>query len=177
MEKEKANYYAIIPADVRYCKDLPPNAKLLYGEITALASTDKGCFARNKYFAELYDVDVRTVQNWLEMLEDKGFIERTSARMSDSGLRAIKLRQSSPMRYDIDSYDEMFDMYGVYGEYKNAFIRFIKHCNLNGKIITNDKLLSLITRLDFAYRNEDWKKAASLDTAIRKGYFDIAEDI
>lgn len=176
MEKEKANYYAIIPAEVRYCKDLPPNAKLLYGEITALASTDKGCFARNKYFAELYDVDVRTVQNWLEMLEDKGFIERTSSRMTDNGLRAIKLKQSLGVRYDIDSYDEIFASCGVKGELKNAFIRFVKHCNLNGRIITNDKMYNLIARLDMAFGRDDWAKIASLDKAISRGYFDIAEE-
>ena len=35
--KEKPRYYAIIPANVRY-SDLKPNAKLLYGEITALSN-------------------------------------------------------------------------------------------------------------------------------------------
>ncbi len=171
---EKANYYAIIPAEVRYCKDLPPNAKLLYGEITALSSTDRGCFARNKYFAELYDVDVRTVQNWLEMLEEKGFIERTSARMSDSGMRAIKLKSSS--RFEIESYNEIFDGCKVTGALKMAFIRFIKHCNMNNRMITNDKMYDIIVRLDMAYGNDDIPKIASLDKAIRKGYFDIAEE-
>lgn len=36
--EEKPGYYAIIPADVRYNEQLPPNAKLLYGEITALTT-------------------------------------------------------------------------------------------------------------------------------------------
>ena len=33
---EKPSYYAIIISEVRYNKNLTPNAKLLYAEITAL---------------------------------------------------------------------------------------------------------------------------------------------
>ncbi len=172
----KASYYAVIPAEVRYCKDLPPNAKLLYGEITALASTDKGCFARNKYFAKLYDVSVRTIQQWLELLENKGFIERSTARANDTGLRAIRLKSAPLPTYEQESYDEIFASCGVYGELKAAFIRFIKHCNLNGRMITNEKMYSIITRLDFAHGKDTIGKIASLDRAIDKGYFDVAED-
>lgn len=35
---ETPNYYAIIPAEVRYAS-IPGNAKLLYGEISALTNT------------------------------------------------------------------------------------------------------------------------------------------
>src|SRR5277367_2458257 len=68
-------YYGIIPANVRYCKELLPNAKLLYSEITALSNKNGYCWASNRYFAELYDVEVRAVQNWLESLRDNGFIK------------------------------------------------------------------------------------------------------
>ena len=46
----KRNYFAIIPSHIRYDNDLIPNAKLMFGELTAL-SNDKGyCYATNKYF-------------------------------------------------------------------------------------------------------------------------------
>ncbi len=69
-------YYAIIPANVRYDKDLQPNAKLLFAEITALCN-DKGyCWASNKYFADLYGVSDRCVRNWIQTLVDKEYIFR-----------------------------------------------------------------------------------------------------
>ena len=66
-------YYAIIPANVRY-SDIPGNAKLLYGEITALSGREGYCYARNEYFAELYQTSERTIKRWISELKDKGFI-------------------------------------------------------------------------------------------------------
>ena len=73
-EQTNRNYYAIIPANVRYDKTLTANAKLLYGEITALAN-DKGyCWASNGYFAELYDVSKETISRWISILEKNGYV-------------------------------------------------------------------------------------------------------
>jgi len=74
--KEKPSYYAIIPAQVRYAKELTPNAKLLYAEITALAQKDGSCWASNKYFAELYSVSTVTISRWISSLVDNEFIIR-----------------------------------------------------------------------------------------------------
>ena len=68
-------YYAIIPADVRYDARLTPNAKLLYGEITALCNEKGFCWAMNDYFAELYSVKKGAVSKWVGSLRDCGYIE------------------------------------------------------------------------------------------------------
>lgn len=76
MEEQQKAYYAIIPANVRYDKDLAPNAKLLYGEITALCNEKGYCWASNQYFAELYGVSVLSVKRWVNSLVTKGYVYR-----------------------------------------------------------------------------------------------------
>ena len=71
---DQPNYYALIPANVRYDLNLKPNAKLLYGEITALCNTSGFCWAGNEYFANLYSVDQKTVSRWISDLEKGGYI-------------------------------------------------------------------------------------------------------
>lgn len=73
---ESPNYYAIIPASVRYDKNLPGKASLLYGEITALCNQKGYCWASDSYFAKLYKVSKQTIQNWLRALEENGHISR-----------------------------------------------------------------------------------------------------
>jgi hypothetical protein len=73
--EEKPNYYAIIPANVRYDKELKANAKLMYGEITALSSKNGICTASNNYFARLYEVDSSAISKWIKQLKDRNYIE------------------------------------------------------------------------------------------------------
>ena len=77
MEEQQRSCYAIIPANVRYDKDLAPNAKLLYGEITALCNEKGYCWASNQYFAELYGVSILSIKRWVNSLVTKGYVYRT----------------------------------------------------------------------------------------------------
>ena len=74
MSKENPSYYAIIPANVRYDKNLSPNAKLLYGELTALTNKEGFAWASNNYFAELYGVHKNTISKWVSELNKNKYI-------------------------------------------------------------------------------------------------------
>lgn len=72
---DKPNYYAIIPANVRYDNELKPNEKLLYGEICALTNENGCCWATNDYFAQLYDASKETISRWIKHLAEKQYIK------------------------------------------------------------------------------------------------------
>ncbi|WP_373786513.1 helix-turn-helix domain-containing protein [Jeotgalibaca porci] len=70
----KKSYYAIIPAHVRYDETLTPNAKLLYGEVTALCNERGYCWASNSYFADLYSVSNVSISKWINQLVKQGYL-------------------------------------------------------------------------------------------------------
>ena len=72
--RQKPGYWAVIPAAVRYDRQLPPNAKLLYAEISSLTDQRGYCYASNAYFQQLYELSERTVQNLLRALQKAGYI-------------------------------------------------------------------------------------------------------
>lgn len=75
MEKIEPSFYAVIPANVRYDNRLTPNAKLLYGEITALANKTGYCWSTNKYFADLYSVSATSISKWIGNLIEFGYVK------------------------------------------------------------------------------------------------------
>lgn len=72
---EQPNYYSILPANVRYDKELKANEKLLFSEITALANKQGYCHAWNSYFADLYGVSKTTISNWINHLKERGYLK------------------------------------------------------------------------------------------------------
>ena len=86
--QQKPGFWAVLPAAVRYDPELPPNAKLLYAEISSLTDRTGFCFASNAYFQSLYGISERTVQNLLRALQKKGYI-RIADGDGGSGRRKI----------------------------------------------------------------------------------------
>ena len=71
----KKNYSAVIPASVRYDENLTANAKLIFGEISALSNEKGFCWATNAYFAQLYKVSPSSVSKWIKQLEKNKHIK------------------------------------------------------------------------------------------------------
>ena len=73
-EKRKPSYWAVLPACVRYDASLPPNAKLLYAEISALCDDVGYCFASNDYFAGNFELNAKSIQRLLKTLVERRYI-------------------------------------------------------------------------------------------------------
>ena len=73
-QRERPGFYAVIPAAVRYDTAVPANAKLLYGEISALIGKEGFCYAGNAYFAEVFSCSTKSVSRLLAALAAAGHI-------------------------------------------------------------------------------------------------------
>ena len=73
-ETEKPNYWAVLPAAVRYDPTITAGARLLYAEISSLTDALGYCWASNSYFQQLYGISEPTVQRYLRALKAGGYI-------------------------------------------------------------------------------------------------------
>lgn len=73
-----------------------------------------------------------------------------------------------------ETYDEIFEDFGVEPMLKDTLVEFIRHCQINKKMVTNDKLKNIIIHLDMAH-NDVYGKIQSVQNAISGGYFDVVE--
>lgn len=73
-EARRPAYWAVIPAGVRYDPELPPNAKLLYAEISALADSRGFCWASNGHLGKLFSLSPRTIRDLTAKLAEHGYI-------------------------------------------------------------------------------------------------------
>ena len=98
LEQSRPNYYAVIPAVLRYSPYVKMGAKLLYGEITALANKEGYCWASNAYFSNLYGVSAKQVSVWVQELKSYGFVKVVIDK-STGNLRKIYLTDSYPTEF------------------------------------------------------------------------------
>ena len=101
---EKPNFYAILPADVRYDKRLKPMEKILYSEITSLTNKEGYCYAQNSYFAELYEVHKNTISTWITHLVEVGYLRlQINYYEGTKNIKERRLYISTPINKNIDT--------------------------------------------------------------------------
>ncbi len=74
--KTTPSYYTVIPSHVLFIETLSDSEKLLYGHIVNLSNIKGYCWSNNSYFAEIFGVGNRSIQNWIANLEKHGLIRR-----------------------------------------------------------------------------------------------------
>ena len=71
-----------------------------------------------------------------------------------------------------ESYESIMEDMCLEEEVKPMMWNFIKHCQLNGKTLTNDKLTGILIEMD-KQRLSPSEKIEALEKAINGGYYDI----
>ena len=107
-EQNRPGYFAVIPADVRYDPKIPPNAKLLYGEISALIGKDGFCYASNTYFSELYGLTAKSISRLIGSLEKEKYISTIldHDKFGKVERRRIYLKVSLPDIQPVDNFGD-----------------------------------------------------------------------
>ncbi|PTG23407.1 helix-turn-helix domain-containing protein [Staphylococcus chromogenes] len=142
---DQPSYYSIIPASVRYDKDLKPMEIIMYGEITALANKYGYAYASNSYFAELYQVHKKTVSNWINHLKEKGYIRTVVTRNEDMSVKDRKIYIIPPYEQkDGEGYPQK-DSYPIHKKTEENNTRF-NNTSVNRDRDETSKLFQLISK-------------------------------
>lgn len=80
-----SDYYTIIPAQVRTDSSLSLLARLLYGDIAALASDSGECWASNTFFANEYRKDRTRVIAAIKELISAGYVRTEYRKPGNNG--------------------------------------------------------------------------------------------
>lgn len=159
------NYWAIMPADVRYDENLKPMEKILYAELTSLTKKHGYCWARNKYFAQLYNVTERSIQNWLANLEKRGYLRTEFEKNKDGTLRKIYMNEA------LNFTDQNFrEVKKNSGEGRKNFRvggeEIFTHNNININNINNNNKKKYIKEKGYSNLIEDYTDNSKLIEAI-----------
>ena len=158
-EENPISYYSVIPATVRYDNRLKPAEKLIYGEITSLTNRMGYCFAKNKYFSNLYNVNPHTVSQWISHLEKLGYIYVELIKSETKEIKERRIYIKDTPYVQKNTYPYVYK--STYPMYKNIQENNIKY-NIDELfilIINNSKEIPknfyiLLKQLEFLYTEE-----------------------
>lgn len=134
-----------------------------YVEEKATLSLD----AKNAYTECIHDVSNLDTQDRVRLELELNNVSKNVDKNNTACARA---------REELESYDDVLDSCGITdASLRRIVFEFIKHCQLNGRKVTNAKLYDIIVRLDSQTHCNAQQEYEILQRVIRKGYFDIPE--
>ena len=189
---EQPNYFAVIPANVRYDKNLSSSEKLFYSEIAALAQRDGRCWASRRYFANLYNVDEKTISRWTTKLAEKGYIEvrvirnaqnvilrrnitlkvfhsPTDKNVPDNNTSNNNKKVSKAQSKHVENFDSIIQKSTESTELRESLVEFVKFRKLIKKPMTNKALELIIAKLK-KLGQSDRERVAILNQSIERGW-------
>ncbi|WP_057735689.1 DnaD domain protein [Liquorilactobacillus uvarum] len=102
--KEQPSYYSILTANVRYDSRLKGDEKVLFSEITALATKQGFCYATNSYFVDVFsNVTKGTISRRINHLKELGYLKIVLIRDEN---KQIKQRRMYPTTDPIINSDD-----------------------------------------------------------------------
>ena len=96
----RSGLYYVIPSEVFEDDTLDHSEKMFYGLLSGIAWNDGFCYAGNPYLAKRMKVSDRTIKNWIEKLEECGYIRRETTRVGMFWQRKIFISHSSKKSYE-----------------------------------------------------------------------------
>lgn len=175
--EEKPNYFAIIPASVRYDNSLRANEKLLYGEITALSKQTGECWASNKYFCELYNVKPNAIATWIRHLKERKYIDVDYEYIGkEIQKRIIRIggiqKDNTYSQKDTGVFTNEYGGYSQKGEENNT--SNINNTSINNKEIYKESIEEIINylnnKIDTHYRTTTPKTKQLITARLNEGF-------
>jgi len=128
-QEDRQGYYCVIPWKLLTDKSIPSTAKLIYGEISALANREGFCWASNEHFSETFGLKANTtISRLINILKDAKYIY-VDIDVKAGNKRRIYLQ--GPIIKNEDSYHQ---------KSREAIIKNRdKNNHINKQIINNNK--------------------------------------
>lgn len=149
-------------------------------EKKAITFDEKKSYTENMGQGELPDVVHDVLQNGDNLRpQDRLGKSRVIGSKKESIIQTSSNAGAREGENALESYDEIMERWEVGPMTRAALVEFIKHCTLNGKLITNHKLEDIISRLqDYycytEYGNKcDSEQSKEVYRAIQGGWFDV----
>ena len=166
MSSDDAGYFGILPAEIRYDKDLLPNAKLLFVEITALCRRQGYCWATNSYFAELLGASERTVTRWIKLLCEKKHCHTVTKtfRWNDGTIKKVRyicLTEMSANELKAQSQEDILGIHHIDISVQNHIDTGVAYNKINNEL--DKTLMDTKVSIGETPRNEVIRSQRSLE--------------